>query len=104
MEASVVAKQIRPFWGRVSVVESPVDESERASGLIVPHSFDGDDSVKRGVVIAIDLVWDENTPGRAMADVLVPGTPVYFQDGAGIRIRDVLILEINHILAFEADE
>lgn len=95
------SKQIKPFWSRVSLIESPVEETELHNGIVVPSRFEGDDGVKRGVVVAIDHVWDENTPGRLMADQLEPGTVVFYREGIKLP-GDIVIVEIKDILAFEA--
>lgn len=100
MEAELTMKHVRPFWGRVTVLESLVDEATRDSGLIVPLVHDSDDGVKRGVVADVDDDWDD--PGRKRAcERLPPGTAVYYR--GGIRIGDVIILEIGEILAVEEE-
>ena len=41
--------RLRPFWGRVMVIPSNLDQEERPSGLIVPLTGDYT-PVKRGIV------------------------------------------------------
>lgn len=94
-------KSIRPFWGRVAVVESPVDEIGRESGLLVPLKHDGEQEFRRGVVVSVDTEWSD--PDRkAACELIVPGTVVYFKGGT--LIIDVYVIEINEILAYEAFE
>jgi co-chaperonin GroES (HSP10) len=95
---TIAPKTIRPFWGRVSVLPSPVEETERPSGVIVPMKFDGADDVKRGVVLAVDDDWVEPERKRA-AELLPPGTVVYYKGGT--RIHDVVVLGMAEIVAFE---
>lgn len=89
-------KRVVPFWGRISVIESPVDEAERESGLIVPVKFEGDDGVKRGVIVDTDPLGDANE----WWERLTPGTVVYYR--GGIRLGDLVLIGIDDILALEA--
>lgn len=97
---SAVAAAIRPFWGRVTVQESPVDETETPSGLVLPMQHEGDDGVVRGVVLhcsdwsAIGLTTDA-------AALLAPGTVVYYPAKAGLKISGVVILHHADVLAYE---
>lgn len=94
-------KDIRPFWGRVAVVESPVDEAQRESGLLVPMKHDGHQTFRRGVVVHVDGEWSD--PDRTnSANQLPPGTVVYFTGGH--LIVDVYIVDMNEILAYEVHE
>lgn len=95
MEATIA--KILPFWGRVSVIPSPVDEAQLDSGLVVPMTYDGDDDIRRGVVQAIDLASNEQMESP---ELLVPGTVVYYRNG--VRILDVIVVERNDIIAYEA--
>lgn len=95
-------KGILPFWGRATLMESTVDETQTEGGLIVPIAFDGDDGLKRGVVLAVDNPWDEGTTyHRAVAEIEV-GTVVYYRGGT--RIRGVIVVDMNEIVAFEAGD
>jgi hypothetical protein len=97
-----VGTRIRPFWGRATLIESPVDEDQLESGLIVPHHHDDDDDVRRGVIIDIDYSWDESNPqARCAIEQIRTGYVVYFRNG--VRVRDVIVVEIADILAYEAD-
>lgn len=99
------ARDVRPYWGRVTVVESPLDEEETAGGLIVPRSAlasAGDDpQARRGIVKAVsgDL-YEEGSQWRVEADRLAPGMVVYFRYATRIQ-GDVLTVEFNDILAVE---
>jgi hypothetical protein len=91
--------RLRPFWGRVLVLESPVDESERPSGLIVPMGEAGSTQVKRGVVLHIDPWHGEPIPS---AEEILPGTVVYYIDG--VQVLDGVILERSQIYAYEVND
>lgn len=99
-EAELTMKQLRPFWGRVTVMESPVDEEQRQSGLVVPIAFDGDDGMKRGVVLDVHA----KGPGllEDAAEILTSGTVVYYR--GGVRIGDVVVVELGDVVAYEADQ
>lgn len=91
--------RLRPFWGRILVLPSSVDESERASGIIVPMGETlGGPRIKRGVVLHIDPWRGEPI---ASAEDIVPGTVVYYRDG--VQVLDGVILERAEILAYEVD-
>lgn len=87
---------VRPFWGRVAVAPSPVDETQRPSGIVVPDKFDGDSGVERGVVVCVDPLRVEDVES---IEELTPGTPVWYRNG--VRIRDVVIVDRRDILAYE---
>lgn len=89
---------VQPFWGRVAVAPSPVDEEQNASGLIVPHRYDGDDGVKRGVVVAVDALRVEQTES---VEDLLPGTVVWYRNG--VKVRDVDIVDRCDVLAYERE-
>jgi len=91
-------KHVRPFWGRATVIDTPVEEVVRDSGIAVPLTFHGDDGVKRGVVDHVDDDWDDPDRKRA-TELLRPGTVVFYR--GGVRVGDVVVLELNEILAFE---
>lgn len=94
-------RELHPFWARATIAETPVEEATRESGLIVPIKSE-QGRFQRGVLLEIDLVWDENTPGHLIADQLGAGTVVYFQKG--VKIGDVWVVDIQDILAFEGSE
>jgi co-chaperonin GroES (HSP10) len=98
-ETEATTANLRPFWGRIMVIPSSVDEHERRSGLIVPMEYEGDEQVRRGVVVHIDNWRAEPTE---TARDLLPGTIVYYK--GGVRVADAVILERNEILAYEVDE
>jgi hypothetical protein len=96
------SKLVRPFWGRATVIESPVDETERQSGLIVPHRHEGDDDVRRGVILDIDRVFDDGSAPGKSSEQIDKGMVVYFQ--GGVQVLDVIVLRMDEIVAFEAAE
>lgn len=98
-ETEITMKQLRPFWGRLTVMESPVDEEQRTSGLVVPIAFDGDAGIKRGVVLYLDDTYRDD--GHKLEERIPAGTPVYYKGGT--KIGDVVILEPEEILAYEAE-
>jgi co-chaperonin GroES (HSP10) len=87
---------VRPFWGRVTVAESTVDEDQRASGLVLPVRYEGDDGVRRGIVL------DVAVGGYASdaVDCLEPGMLIYFRRSVKID-HDVLVVELSDVLAYE---
>lgn len=93
-------KRLVPFWARISLIESPVEEAERDSGLIVPTKFDGDDGVKRGVVVDYDRLGAPHA--TEWWETLRPGLVVYYRGGT--RIGDLILIEISDILAYEDEE
>lgn len=97
----VVGQRLRPFWGRVSVMDSPVDEEQTASGLIVPlrHEEMKDEVARRGVVLHIDQTYQDLSGWGDYARRLEPGTVVYFREGK--KIGDCWIVDIDDILAYE---
>jgi len=106
MEISDTAKMIRPFWGRVALLPSPVDEYERASGLVVPDHYDGSHEsghvgIYRGIVIAIDPNT-EAIPGFPSAEWLPVGTVCWYTSG-GYTVRDTVIIAPEDIIAIEVD-
>jgi len=98
---------IRPFWGRVAVIDSPVDEIETRSGLIVPvsHGHVGDDHFvpRRAIVQEIDATYGDNPPGQMveLARLLEPGTVVHYYD-EGWRIGELVLILPSQIVAYEA--
>ncbi len=91
-----------PFWGRVTVVESPVDESQRDSGLILPSNYREEEEVdvRRGVVLAVDHgYWDANPHASEYVHRIDSGTVVFFT--GGIRIGDAWVIQIHEIIGFE---
>lgn len=81
-----------PFWGRAVVLPSPVDEDQTASGLIVPHTFDGREDYKRGVIVALE----RDNPNAGALEV---GLVVYYR--RGWTIRDQVVVDLADILAYE---
>lgn len=92
--APAMMKELRPFYARATVSPTPVDSAETASGLIVPLKFDGSAEYERGVLLGI-----ANEPPHLGADQLEPGMVVFYR--GGVRIGDVVIVELANILAYE---
>ena len=91
-------ERLRPFWGRIMVIPSDLDEVRRASGLI--HPYLGDHTpVKRGVVAHVDKARIEQTES---IEELVPGVVVYYI--GGLEVCDAIMLNRQEIVAFEVDE
>lgn len=88
-------KEIRPFWNRVTVMESPVDEMQAASGIILPFGDDGSRAWRRGIVVNAALDNFTDTDGQ-----LTPGTVVYWT--GGFQIMDVWVVDTENVLAYEA--
>lgn len=86
--------QVKPFWGRVSVADTPVDEHQRDTGLILPFGTI-EDHLTRGIVVAVDDAYqDSQYAGR-----LQPGMIVWYARGR--RILDVTIVDFEDIYAFQ---
>lgn len=98
---SEAARRVRPFWGRVSVMPSPVDEEELPSGLVLPLRHEGGKELVRGVVERVDENWS-HPDMQAAADQLKPGTVVYYQESDELpRIRGLVILKVSDVFAVE---
>lgn len=94
-------KAIKPFWGRVAVMDTPVDEVVRDSGLSVPiKSDDFNQPFRRCVVASVDSDWSD-TDRKNACELIVPGTVVYIKHDAGVRIIDLYVIELGDILAYE---
>jgi hypothetical protein len=98
-EQTLTMRDVRPFWGRATLMESPVDDAQRPSGLIVPMGKDAGSDVKRGVLLHIDEHWDES---QLVSDQLKPGMAVFYR--GGVSIADVIVVEMNEILAYELED
>lgn len=102
MNETVTMTKVRPFWGRVLVVDSPVDEAETASGLIIPLKMDGSE-LSRAIVTHHDAHYAENpnSNGYPHPDLIPPGTVVFYRTSLGKRIGDVVIVDVDDIWAYE---
>lgn len=100
--ADVKAKQTKPFWGRVSLIESPVEETVLRSGVVVPMKYDGDSGVKRGVIVGLAAALHDNDGEReAEIEQIQPGTVVFYRDG--VKLPDgTVVVDLPDILAFES--
>lgn len=98
--AELTMRTIVPFFNRIAVIESIVDDAERRSGLIVPLAFDGSSGIKRGVVVSHDPIALANDPGD-WVKALVPGRVVYYRETSGVQIGDVRVLEVVDVIAVE---
>lgn len=90
-------RKLRPFNGRVTLIESAVDDEERASGLIVPVGGIGS-TVRRGVILHVDDMLDVTDPR------LAPGVPIYYHAHDAVQVADVYLLDHQAILAYETDD
>lgn len=85
-----LAPQVRPYGERCTCVDTPVDEEQTSSGIVLPiHERDG---AKRGVVTAI---------GWLDTDLQV-GTVVWYR--GGVKIGDVTVVDRDAIIAYAGDD
>lgn len=104
-QTAITIKTLRPYvgHGRATISESPVDETQRDSGLIVPLAFDGDDGLKRGIIlhVAYDPAYPSplDTIGGLTLD---SGVAVFFR--RGVNIAGTIVVELHDVIAYEADE
>ncbi len=93
-EVELTMKAVRPFWatqGRATVIASDATEEQRSSGLFVPMVYEGDDGIKRGVVI------DVTEPVA-----LDRGTVIFYYHG--IKVGDVVVVDLVNVIAYESEE
>lgn len=88
--------KIKPFCNSVSVLPSPVDEEQRASGIIVPISYDEGVNVARGVIIDVGACHCESW------ESLRSGIVVYYR-GYGIKVGELIIVDHDAIVAYEEE-
>jgi len=99
----VIMERLRPFWGRIAIIESPVDETELASGLIVPIEME-DSLLKRGVVVHHDKHYKEHSEAGYPTTELIPeGTVVYYMAANSNRIGDIVLVDADDIWGFEEE-
>lgn len=92
--------RLRPFWGCVTVVDSPVDEETHRSGLIVPLSHANfNEPLRRGVV---QHVSEYDHHGDTWSPGLVPGMVVYYETGH--ELLDVVIVPLHHVVGYLEDD
>lgn len=101
-QTEVMMSKIRPFWQQVTVIESSVDEEQRASGLIVPIQVAQDkkdsEALHRGVILHL-AAFDSND--ETASSILREGMVIYFHGGQ--TIGDVLVVNLRDIVAYEED-
>jgi co-chaperonin GroES (HSP10) len=97
MPERIVLSGLRPYYGRIAVLPSDVDEEERPSGIIVP--FELEDGLQRGVVLDIDILEGDLSEEYRSARISV-GSVVYFH--GGWKIGDTYFIDSQDIIAFEA--
>lgn len=85
----MVMAKLRPYGARVTVADSPVDQEETSSGIVIPIGDRENPGFHRGVVLH---VTHEMEP-------LEPGTVIFFRYGT--RIADVTIVDADQIIAYE---
>jgi co-chaperonin GroES (HSP10) len=102
VSSTLVMHKVRPFWGRVLVMDSPVDEEELASGLIVPVQME-DSALTRAVVMHHDKHYLEHVEAGYPTTELIPvGTVIWYLHGQ--RVGDVVIVDADDIYAYEEDQ
>jgi hypothetical protein len=99
MAEPIVLTGLRPYYGRIAVLESIVDEVARPSGLVVP--FEMDPNVKRGVISHVDYV-DDSEAEEYVKERLAPGVVVYYM--GGVSISDITFVQSSEIIAYEEVE
>lgn len=101
MSQTLIMHKVRPFWGRVLVMDSVVDQEETASGIIVPVQDESSD-LTRAIVVNHDPYYVVN-PSMAnypQVELLPIGTVVWYARGR--KVGDVVIIDVDDIWAFEA--
>lgn len=92
-----VMKDVRPFYGRVTVSPTKGDvEEQTASGLIVPVTGNDGERFLRGILLHVAA----DPPPGSGADVLEPGMVIFYRRGT--RILDVVVVDLPDIIAYEA--
>lgn len=99
---SAVMHKTRPFYGRIMCIDSPVDESQLESGLIVPLKLD-DSVLTRAIVIHHDKHFTEHSSDQSYpyTDLIPVGTVIWYL--VGKVIGDVVIVDVDDIYAYEED-
>lgn len=92
----IKAGTIKAFCNSVTVLPSPVDENETASGIIVPLDYEGNAKIERGVIISKGECHCE------MWDRLRPGLVIFYKKGT--QIRDVVVVFHDDIVAYEEED
>lgn len=85
-------KSVRPYWahvGRATVIPSDATEQEHG-GIIIPTALEG--SLNRGVVLDV----------TSNSEILDPGTVIFYR-GEGIKIGDVILVDLANVYAYEAE-
>jgi hypothetical protein len=86
---------IKPFCNSVTVIESPVEETVLASGIELPHNYEGKTDIKRGVIVSKGDCHCETW------EHLENGTVIYYR--GGVQIADVYIVDHDQIIAYEGN-
>lgn len=98
-------RRLRPYWGRITMSDSPVDEEQTESGLIVPLKANGEDSsLKRAVVMETHLqAWENDDTHHACVEELEPGRVVWYDSSSErvFRLGETVICWPGDIVALE---
>lgn len=97
MSEEIMMKKVKPFWGRVTVIESDVEEQEH-HGIIVPVKSD---DFFRAVVVDFDIHHMESDTRDRVEEQIEVGTVVFVKGDKGTKIGDLLVVEWPDILAYE---
>lgn len=100
---------VKAFGARIVVVDPPAEEQNRASGLLIPAEV-ALEQLAIGIVVhgspGIEEMADQGIPAMVMSAIgtditLKSGMLVYYRKGTGYVIRDVRVIDMNDIVAFE---
>ena len=97
-----IMHKVRPFWGRILVLDSPVDEEQTESGLIVPVQSKDNPELTRAIVIQHDPHYAEHPDiGYPHTELLPIGTVIWYITTLGKKIGDVVAVDVDDIWAYE---
>jgi hypothetical protein len=105
---------VRPFGLRIAVIDPPSERVQQSGLIVISEEL----QVETGLVVVNPMfegaqVEREEVEGLVRLDRLPglffseenkmgPGSLVYYQHGAGVKIKDVLIIPLDSIIAWEA--
>lgn len=88
-----MSKHLKPYYARITVLPTPVDEVQHENGLILPIDLTA--GVERGVVEATSESHDESPWG------FPPGTIVYYFLHDAVQIGEVQVVKLEDVIAYE---
>lgn len=99
----LIMGKVRPFWGRILLMDSAATEEQTASGLIVPVQ-DEDPELTRAVVVQHDPHFMDSPSGLGYPsiDIIPVGSVVWYRTELGKRVGDVVVVDPDDIWAYEA--